>query len=67
MQTKLPSAAEVRAELQALTPTQIERCAETSGVPVATIYKIRRGETLRPGLDTVRQFAPYIKAAGHSK
>ena len=63
MDTPIPSAADIRAALKPLTLKQLERLATLSGVPITTIYKIRRGETSNPGVETVRQFAPHISAA----
>ena len=63
MEKQIPSAESVRAQLDGMTMKQIDRLAELSGVPSTTIYKIKRGETQNPGVDTVRQFIPYIDAA----
>lgn len=60
----VPSAEEVRAALAHLTMKQIDRLAEISGVPPTTIYKIKRGETKNPGVETLRQFMPHVDAAG---
>lgn len=35
---------------------QISRLGDLSGVPPTTIYKIKRGETENPGIETVRKF-----------
>lgn len=63
MDTPIPSAAAIRDALKPLTLKQLDRLAALSGVPITTIYKIRRGETANPGVETVRQFAPHIAAA----
>ena len=47
----------------ALNLKQLDRLSELSGVPVPTIYKIRREETKNPGIDTVRKILPHIDAA----
>jgi len=39
---------------------QLERLEELSGVPATTIYKIKRGETENPGVETLRRFLPHI-------
>lgn len=55
---------QVREALKPLTLKQLDRLHELSGVPALTIYKIKRGETENPGIETVRKFWPYIAAAG---
>lgn len=60
MEASLASADDVRAALEPLTLKQIERLAVLSGVPATTIYKIKRGETGNPGIETVRKFMPLI-------
>lgn len=59
----IPTVEDVRKALEPLSLRQLGRLAELSGVPVHTIYKIRRGETVNPGIDTVGQFAPHIAEA----
>lgn len=59
----IPSAAEVRQALQPLNMKQLSRLAALSGVPMTTIYKIRRGETPNPGVETVRMFLPHVRSA----
>lgn len=63
MSTELLSAEAVRAALAPLSLKQVERLASMSGVPAATIYKVKRGETENPGLETVRKFYPHIASA----
>jgi len=60
MELTLPSAEQVRAALSPLTMKQLERLEELSGVPATTIYKIKRGETENPGVETLRRFLPHI-------
>lgn len=60
MHPVLLGAEEVKQALAALSLRQLDRLAELSGVPVATIYKIKRGETSNPGIETVRKFMPYV-------
>lgn len=67
MERTILSAAEVRARLSTLTLKQLERLAELSGVPATTIYKIKRGDTSNPGMETVRAFLPHIAAAKGEK
>ncbi len=59
----IPGVEEVRVALGPLTMRQLVRLSALSGVPVATIYKVKLGETLNPGIETVRKFAPHIGAA----
>lgn len=63
MNHPLLSAEQVQAALAPLSLKQVDRLAELSGVPATTIYKIKRGETENPGIETVRKFMPHIKAA----
>lgn len=62
MELTLPSVEQVRAALSPLTMKQLERLEELSGVPATTIYKIKRGETENPGVETLRRFLPHIAA-----
>lgn len=62
----VPSADEVRAALELLTLRQLNLLATLSGVPFTTIYKVKRGETSNPGIETVRKFLPHIKVAKRS-
>lgn len=62
MDLTFPSSEQVRAALAPLTLSQLERLAELSGVPASTIYKIKRGETKNPGVETLRQFMPFVPA-----
>lgn len=64
METSPNGVEEVQAALAPLTLQQIERLAELSGVPATTIYKIKRKETLNPGIETVRRFWPFVAEAG---
>ena len=52
----------VQEVLAPLTAKQLDRLASMSGVPVTTIYKIKRGETTNPGIETVRKFLPHVQA-----
>jgi predicted transcriptional regulator len=61
MDMSFPSIEEVRAVLEPLTLKQMEALAERSGVPFTTIYKIKRGETKNPGIETLRQFVKHIE------
>lgn len=63
MELLIATADEVRAALAPLTMKQMERLGELSGVPPTTIYKIKRGETENPGIETVRKIVPHIEDA----
>jgi hypothetical protein len=63
MESNIPSTEELRLRLQALTPGQMRALAAFSGISVHTLIKIGNGQTTNPGLDTVRAFEPYIRAA----
>jgi hypothetical protein len=63
MDNTLMSAEDVRTVLGLLTQRQLERLSAASCVPLSTLGKIRRGETLNPGLETVRKFLPHLAAA----
>ena len=63
MDNTLMSAEDVRTVLGLLTQRQLEKLSAASGVPLSTLGKIRRGETLNPGLETVRRFLPHLPAA----
>jgi hypothetical protein len=56
----IPSVDEIRGSLLALSLDQLVRLGELSGVPLPTLSKIRYGQTLNPGIETVRRFAPHI-------
>lgn len=60
MNGNIPSAEEVRAALAPLSLKQLDRLAELSGVPATTIYKVKRGETENPGIETVRKFLGHV-------
>ena len=60
----IPSIHDVRRSLQALSPDQIRRLAELSGVPFETLQNVRLGSTANPGIETVRRFLIHLKEAG---
>lgn len=60
MDTSIPSAQDVRDKLAPLNMRELELLAERSGVPFTTIYKIQRGETKNPGIETLRKFLLHI-------
>lgn len=67
MDTPIPSVQQVRDALRPLSLKQLEVLAELSGVPATTIYKIKRGETPNPGIETVGKFMPFISKALESQ
>lgn len=67
MSIEIPSMADVREAMRHLTLKQIATLAGLSGVPAPTIYKIKRGETPNPGMDTVAKFMPHLKSAMNPK
>lgn len=62
MTHEIPTAAEVREALAALTLKQIDHLARLSGVSAATLAKIKYGQTKDPGLDKVGAFWPFVGA-----
>lgn len=63
MEIVVPSIEAVRAALAPLTLKQLETLAGLSGVPSTTIYKIKRGLTENPGIETIRKIMPHVNAA----
>lgn len=62
MSTDIPSSVDVRARLSRLNLAQLTELAARSGVPRPTLHKIRYGQTVNPGIETVRQFIGHIDA-----
>jgi len=52
----IPSSADVRRLLECISVSQLRDLAVESGVPFGTIYKIAKGETTNPGIETTRRF-----------
>lgn len=68
MNSSIPTAAEVQAQLMRLGHAQMHELSRLSGVPFTTLWKVRAGDTTNPGLETVRKFMPHVKAlAEHAK
>jgi predicted transcriptional regulator len=63
MDTPIPTGDTVRARLAPFSIKQLESIAEASGVPFTTLYKIQRGETANPGIETVGRFWMHLPAA----
>lgn len=62
MSIPVPSIEQIREALQPLTLKQLEALEKLSGVPATTIYKIKRGETTNPGVETIGRFLPHVQA-----
>lgn len=67
METALPGVDEIREAMEPLTLADLDTLAAASGVPATTLYKIKRGETLNPGIETVRKFMPHLAALRATK
>ena len=63
MNSAIPAVADVRTALEPLNMRQLRALERLSGVPFNTLYKIQRGETANPGIETVRLFLPHVRAA----
>lgn len=63
----IPSGAEIRASLLALSYSQVRELSKLSGVPFNTLWNVRKGEegggTTNPGIETVRKFLPFVASA----
>jgi hypothetical protein len=60
MLTEIPSAADVRSRLAAMPLAAVEALGERCGVPLATLIKIRNGQTDNPRIETVRAIWPEL-------
>lgn len=58
----VPSLAQVASALGLLRQPQLEKLSELSGVPVGTLWNIRSGKSLNPGIVTVAAFQPYVES-----
>jgi hypothetical protein len=56
MNSSIPSAHHVAARLKPMRTTELQDLAARSGVPYRTLLKIRFGQTVNPGIETVRKF-----------
>lgn len=59
----VPPLSQIVSRLKRLTQAETKQLAEDSGVPYATLNKIRFGITKNPGVETVRKFLPRLPAA----
>lgn len=60
MNINLPQVAEVRSFLEGLGHAQVQQLSTDTGVPFTTLWKIRDGTTVNPGIETVRKFYPAV-------
>lgn len=61
MSTSIPTPAQVRAALKALSFADLQRIADRCRIPVMKLYRIKRGITADPGLDAVSKFWPHVR------
>jgi len=61
MTTQIPSADELKDRLLRLNYSEVQHLAEQTGVPLTTLWKIRDGTTVNPGVETVRKFWPQLR------
>jgi predicted transcriptional regulator len=62
MAPSIPTSAEVRAALESLSYARCNELAKRSGVPLTTLWNIRKGATENPGIETVGKFMPHALA-----
>lgn len=60
MKSPIPSGADLQQLLAPLTNTQLYALEHHSAVPFTTLWKIRAGVTVSPGIETVRRFYPFL-------
>ena len=60
MKSPIPSGADLKLLLAPLTNTQLYALEHHSSVPFTTLWKIRAGITVSPGIETVRRFYPFL-------
>ena len=60
MQANIPSAAQVADSLKPMRMAELQELSKRSGVPFRTLLNIRRGVTTNPGIETIRQFFPFL-------
>ena len=56
MNKVMPSAKDIKRQLDAMPSDRLRQIAEAAGVPFTTLWKIKTGETVNPGIETVRRF-----------
>lgn len=60
MAAQIPSAAELKAQLETLGHSELQVLANVSDVPFGTLWKVKSGVTTNPGVETVRKFWPHL-------
>ena len=60
MKSPIPSGADLKLLLAPLTNAQLYALEHHSSVPFTTLWKIRAGVTVSPGIETVRRFYPFL-------
>jgi hypothetical protein len=60
MKSPIPSGADLKLLLAPLTNSQLYALEHHSAVPFTTLWKIRAGVTVSPGIETVRRFYPFL-------
>ncbi|MFY7867186.1 hypothetical protein [Roseateles sp.] len=62
MENEIPSTDQLRQRLLKLSWAQVREICKRTGVPVTTVWKVRSGETVNPGIETVRAIWPDLPA-----
>jgi hypothetical protein len=62
MQHDIPSTEDLRQKLLKLSWSEVRAICKRTGVPVTTVWKVRTGETVTPGIETVRAIWPHLSA-----
>lgn len=62
MAQEIPTPAQIRQRLEALSYAEVKALCEKRSVPFTTVWKLRSGETEDPRLETVRAIWPDLKA-----
>lgn len=60
MNAEIPAVPDIAAGLRCLNMAQLHELANASLVPFTTLIKVRSGETVNPGIETVRKFLPLL-------
>lgn len=60
MKSNIPEIAAIKDDLQGLGHADMQELSKASGVPFTTLWKIRDGTTVNPGIETVRSFYPFM-------
>lgn len=60
MKPDIPTCAQLREKLAALSWGQVQELSRKTGAPFTTVWKIRDGETTDPRLETVRLIWPEL-------